>query len=1200
MNDFQLSAADATASSMQAGDVLRLYYRSTSPDYCYGGYGVKYADPSNIWNSYVHVLINLQNNYNSLGSDGWGYQDYELTEDDATKIKTYGMEFERLQNIELNKLVLIGAAPAATGVTLSKTSLTVSKGYFSEPLTATVAPEDALQQVTWSVVEGDDIVSVENGVVKGLVVGTAKVRATATSNANAYADCEVTVEAPVGIASITLAPNPTDVLKGNKVTLVPTFVSTVEGREPATKALTWDSYNSGVATVDANGVVTGVSRGTTTIKATSASIDGAAQVIAEATINVKEELPVKDIRPKTVFRVGETYTSPLEMQDGFTDLLDSKNYQSSNNNIVSIDAATGYLVAKAVGTVNISSKFLPTEEAKAENYITWERGMELTVKPGQYSFTVGNDKPTIIQGTGGAAHLSLATVSLNGVAQTIDTDKYDVTYELVADKAGVTITDNTITVNDEAACGIVNIKATLTPKDGTNYEGATAYAQINIEPSAANKKGIKVTKDVLTEVVDGEETEVIKVTITSDYAGAYGTINNGTEWTYSVTPTIDLEACEGFAEGFTATDVLDAIKAAQKIELYGQIQNTDMQIFSNWVGGTESNLEDLNMGEATMTEAITSGNEIADVSFIIPVLRGSNANELVNVKRLELPEPAAGQTVLPAGFGMKWLGDKSPLEWLLISNGWTEIGEKAFYCLSSLNTVIMNDDITTYRNGCFHQTSIGTLTFPPTVTLIETDAFGLIKVLSDVYFTGRTAPVVEVDAWSPGTYYGWGGTISNHDHPHYYSENPSESATAEDKFNETNNREDYALQDGGYMTVLHIRPDLTTDEAMAYTDATRHYAHSYQDPFGYNDVYEEIPGKETSALPAISGNNGADGLYKDEGTTYLGRAAGFKDEILGDKYVWPSQTQWNRALCCAGNNVLWDGITQIDPKYDSSKELYKFVLIAFDAPSSTDYNLESYGDNLWWSICIPFDMTAAQVKKVFGDETEVCKLASVTRNIEANLEDGVEKGVLLSFTDEQIHNKNLADDAKVIEADMPYMIRPSKGEDQTPTKMLENVVMKAGASPKKVVVTANDGTEYTFVGNYTMDFDNENEAAAAKYLPIPAHSYYLTNVNVNGTKRHGFAYQYQEGKGKWSINTALVMTANDDIFIPLYEANGENGAPKISLFGTESTATAIEKVEIECGQKVNAPAGIYNIAGQKVGADYKGFVIKNGKKYLVK
>jgi hypothetical protein len=52
----------------------------------------------------------------------------------------------------------------------------------------------------------------------------------------------------------------------------------------------------------------------------------------------------------------------------------------------------------------------------------------------------------------------------------------------------------------------------------------------------------------------------------------------------------------------------------------------------------------------------------------------------------------------------------------------------------------------------------------------------------------------------------------------------------------------------------------------------------------------------------------------------------------------------------------------------------------------------------------------------------------------------------------------------------------------------------------------------------------------------------------------------------------------------------------IWLDGTEENTTGIETVNVE---KQNN-AEIYNLAGQKVGADFKGVVIKNGKKFFQK
>ena len=47
----------------------------------------------------------------------------------------------------------------------------------------------------------------------------------------------------------------------------------------------------------------------------------------------------------------------------------------------------------------------------------------------------------------------------------------------------------------------------------------------------------------------------------------------------------------------------------------------------------------------------------------------------------------------------------------------------------------------------------------------------------------------------------------------------------------------------------------------------------------------------------------------------------------------------------------------------------------------------------------------------------------------------------------------------------------------------------------------------------------------------------------------------------------------------------------------DNLATAIETAEVA---DTDADGAIYNVAGQQVGKDYKGIVIKNGKKYLNK
>lgn len=79
-----------------------------------------------------------------------------------------------------------------TGVTLSKDSIDLYVGD-SETLTATVSPNDTTDKtLTWSVISGNDVVSITNGTVTGLKEGTATVQ---VSTSNGKTDtCAVNVE----------------------------------------------------------------------------------------------------------------------------------------------------------------------------------------------------------------------------------------------------------------------------------------------------------------------------------------------------------------------------------------------------------------------------------------------------------------------------------------------------------------------------------------------------------------------------------------------------------------------------------------------------------------------------------------------------------------------------------------------------------------------------------------------------------------------------------------------------------------------------------------------------------------------------------------------------------------------------------------------------------------------------------------------
>ena len=155
--------------------------------------------------------------------------------------------------------VTVSTVPVS-GVTLDKSALTLLVGD-TRTLTAVVAPDTATNKtVSWT--SGDsDIVSVANGVITALAPGEATITATAGSKSDT---CTVKVYAAATGVTISDSAGPIQLNVGGSKALSATV--TPDG---ANQAVNWNSSNTGVATVSADGVVTAVSPGSAVITASS-------------------------------------------------------------------------------------------------------------------------------------------------------------------------------------------------------------------------------------------------------------------------------------------------------------------------------------------------------------------------------------------------------------------------------------------------------------------------------------------------------------------------------------------------------------------------------------------------------------------------------------------------------------------------------------------------------------------------------------------------------------------------------------------------------------------------------------------------------------------------------------------------------------------------------------------------------------------
>lgn len=566
-----------------------------------------------------------------------------------------------------------------------------------------------------------------------------------------------------------------------------------------------------------------------------------------------------------------------------------------------------------------------------------------------------------------------------------------------------------------------------------------------------------------------------------------------------------------------------------------------------------------------------------------------------------------------------------------------------------------------------------TLEIPASMRYIGAIAFGRRRY-QDVFFYGENAPLMPF-----GTIEDWDATASAFDEVTLMGNNGFDLTTKGEISDDVNtgyaNRENYKNH-GVYFCMLHYPKDLTDEQRAAYTDITRVYktvdeGHDfrygkYDDPYSYHEV-----GQEETELKF--------GNYVAPKRTSLG----FQDTYLGRQYIWPSQDAWRRSYVVNSLGYNWNGIDKYLPTLskedlkvlayagykvadgdhpaDKATGYYTYDDLCMMAHMGTrqfplgneDVNVDeepekepTYPINIkggqWWTICVPFDMTKAQVDDVFGKDTHVCRFNKVERVV--NSEKKV-KSIKLYFTNDVYVHKSTKDDKGhyttstetpvadgdiVIYAHESYMIYPTKNNDDANNMYNISDYTLVTGSPLPTLVKANEqftggakesasgeadwNKEYRFVGNYQTEVavaaseqGNSSEEAVARDIKnvfVPQYSYIY--AKKNGTPKAQFWF-YTGTQMLWGANKCVVQATARGGGLSDYKTyfggNGSARAKELSFFGTDDEVTGIENVEIIAGNE-NDTQIVYNLNGQVVNGNLnslqKGIYIKNGKKFMVK
>ena len=177
-------------------------------------------------------------------------------------------------------------------------------------LTAIITPGNASNQhITW---DSNDtgIASVDaNGLVTGIGIGATDINARATDGSGVIQAVRINVIStsvePVKVERIEIEPGGATLKVGETVQLT----ANITPENASNQHITWDSNDTGIASVDANGLVTGIGIGATDINARATDGSGVIQAVRVNVISIPS-IPVESItisaNGSTVLKDGET------------------------------------------------------------------------------------------------------------------------------------------------------------------------------------------------------------------------------------------------------------------------------------------------------------------------------------------------------------------------------------------------------------------------------------------------------------------------------------------------------------------------------------------------------------------------------------------------------------------------------------------------------------------------------------------------------------------------------------------------------------------------------------------------------------------------------------------------------------------------------------------------------------------------------
>ena len=348
-------------------------------------------------------------------------------------------------------------------------------------------------------------------------LGVAGLLAACGGSSGGTSPTQPTVNSTSTLSSISVTPASMSVPAGLTQQFTATGLYSDGSKQDLSKTVTWSSANTQVATIDAAGLVSAVTSGSTTVTATTGGVSGSTLIT---------------VTPATLVSIGVTPAAPsiaLGTTRGFTaigvytdnsthDLTSMVTWVSSNTTVATISnssGANGVATSAATGTSQITASLGGVKSPAVALTVTPATLVSIGVTPAAPSIVLGSTEQFTATGT-----------YTNGTTQTLTTS---VTWSATGTAATISNTAGSKGLATSAATGTSQITASLggvaSPAVALTVTPATLVS-IGVTPAAPSIALGTTQQFTATGVYSNNTTQNLTAAVTWHVTGSAATVSN--------------------------------------------------------------------------------------------------------------------------------------------------------------------------------------------------------------------------------------------------------------------------------------------------------------------------------------------------------------------------------------------------------------------------------------------------------------------------------------------------------------------------------------------------------------------------------------------------------------------------------------------------------------------------------------------------